>query len=96
MRTANILAGIAALGWFAMLWLGRDLVGGVVAQKVIGGPNVEQIDYGIVWPALVLVALLASAWTSNALRRWFGPLAVLSGVALVALLPYLAFAGGGV
>lgn len=96
MRGANILTGIAVLIWGGLLLVGRDLVGGVVAQKAVGYPNTGQIDFLIVWPAFVVLALLMGAWICNGLRRWPGLLALLSGVALAAVLPYLFVYGGGV
>ena len=96
MRRTNILTGIAVLIWFGLLVLGRDLVSGVVAQKALGYPNTGQIDFLIVWPASVVIVLLLCAWICNGLRRWTQLLALLSGVSLLALLPYLFFYGGGV
>lgn len=96
MRRTNILTGIAVLIWFGVLVAGRGLVNGVVAQKALGYPNVGQIDFLIVWPASVVMVLLLCAWICNGLRRWTQFLALLSAVSLLALLPYLFFAGGGV
>ena len=96
MRRTNILTGIAVLIWFGLLVLGRDLVSGVVAQKALGYPNTGQIDFLIVWPASVVIVLLLCAWICNGLRRWTQLLALLSGVSLLALLPYLFLYGGGV
>ena len=96
MRRTNILTGIAVLIWFGLLVLGRDLVSGVVAQKALGYPNTGQIDFLIVWPASVVIALLLCAWICNGRRRWTQLLALLSGVSLLALLPYLFLYGGGV
>jgi hypothetical protein len=96
MGRANILTGIAVLIWGGLLLVGRDLISGVVAQKALGYPNTAQIDFLIAWPAAVGMALLLTAWICNGLRRWAAPLALLSGAALVALLPYLFVYGGGV
>lgn len=96
MRGANILTGVAVLAWFALLLLGRDLISGVVAQKALGYPNTGQIDLLIVWPAGVVATLLLSAWICNAFKRAPALLALLSGVSLAALLPYLALYGGGI
>lgn len=79
MRAANILTGAAVLLWLGLLFIGRDLVGGVVAQKAVGYPNTGQIDFLIVWPASVVIALLLCAWALNSLRRWPALLALLSG-----------------
>jgi hypothetical protein len=95
-RGANILAGIAVLIWSGLALIGRDLVSGVVAQKAVGYPNTGQIDFLMVWPAVVVVALLLAAWTCNGLRRWAVAFSLLSGIALVAVLPYLFVYGGGV
>jgi hypothetical protein len=96
MRGANVLTGVAVLIWCGLLLVGRDLVGGVVAQKAVGYPSRGQIDFLLVWPAFVVLALLLLAWICNGLRRWAAVLTLLSGLALVAVLPYLFIYGGGV
>jgi hypothetical protein len=48
MRVANICAGLAAAVWFAVALNGRDGMDRVVAQKVLGYPNMGQIDLYLV------------------------------------------------
>lgn len=45
MRIANTLALIAALLWFGVALIGVSLVGGVVDQRVVGYPNMAQIEW---------------------------------------------------
>lgn len=96
MRIANITAGVAVATWFALALLGRDVVNGVIAQRAPGYPNMGQINLYMVWPLLVVAALLVCAWICNAFHRWPWLLGLVSGAALVALLPFVAVWGGGV
>jgi hypothetical protein len=96
MRVANICAGLAAAVWFAVALNGRDGMDRVVAQKVLGYPNMGQIDLYLVWPFLVLAAILALAWACNTFGRWFAALGSLSVVTIVSVLPYCVIARGGV
>jgi hypothetical protein len=96
MRAANILTGATVLLWFGLLLIGRSLMSGVVTQEATGYPNMGQIDYYVVWPAVIVMALLACAWICNSLRRWPALLAIVSGVCLVLCGPYFLAYGGGV
>ena len=96
MRGANITAGVAIAIWFALALLGRDGLNGVVEQHAPGYPNMGQINLYIVWPLLVVVALLTCAWVCNAFRRWPWALGLLAGASLIVVLPYLAVWGGGI
>jgi len=87
---------VAIVLWFALALLGRDLLTGVVAQQAPGYPSMGQINFYIVWPLFLVAALLVCAWLCNAVGRWPWVLGLLSGAALVALLPYVAVSGGGV
>ncbi len=96
MRTANILTGLAIALWLGMFLLGRQGISDVVDQGVPGYPNTGQIDSYLLLPVCVVMMLLACAWVSNGLRKWEGPLALISGLSVAALLPYLLMYGGGV
>ena len=96
MRTANVLAAIAALLWFGVALVGCGLIGGVVDQHVMGYPNAQQIESLIVRPFLVVVVIVSLAWLCNGLRRWAGFLGTVAALALIALLPFLALSSGGV
>ena len=96
MRAANITAGVAAALWFALALVGRNLVNGVVGQGAPGYPNMAQIDFLLAWPLFVVAAVITCAWICNAFHRWAWALGAVSGVSLVALLPYLLVYGGGV
>jgi len=96
MRGANITAAIAAMLWLLMLLGGHAGVGSVVGQHVLGYPNRGQIDYYIMVPCAVLLALGFTCWVCNALRRWPQFLVLAALASLLALCPYLLFYGGGV
>jgi hypothetical protein len=96
MRAANITAGIAATIWFAIAIIGRDLLRSVARQQVPGYPALGQIDFLLVWPLSIVIAVLICAWACNTLGRWAWALGLFSGLSLVALLPYLLVYGGGI
>ena len=96
MRLANIIAAVSALAWLAFAITGMDLVSGVAER--VGGANVGQIEFYVVWPLLVVLATAATAWFCNAFqtRPWaLGALGIVSTATLVVLLPYCAVSGGG-
>lgn len=96
MKAANILAGLAAVLWFALALLGREGVNGIVAQNAPGYPNMGQINLYIVYPLYVVLVLISCAGVCNAFRRWPSVLGLASGASMLAILPYLAVWGGGV
>ena len=96
MRTANVLTAIAAFCWLGFASLGRGGILGIVGQGAEGYPNAAQIDYYFTTPVVVSVVLLLTAWICNAARRWAGLLSGLSGLSLLALIPYLLPYSGGV
>ena len=55
-----------------------------------------QIDFYIMAPCAMVLALGLLAWVCNAFRRWPGFLAFAAGTSLLALFPYLFVYGGGV
>ena len=94
MRAANITASIAASLWFGLVLMGWALEDGV-AGRMGGNVNIGQFNFYVVWPALVVMALLACAWVCNLLRRWSGFLGLVAGTSLLALLPFLFVYTGG-
>jgi hypothetical protein len=96
MRSANILALVATALWAAMLWVGVDLLKGVVAQHVLGYPAADQFDFLVGIPFAAIVAVGGTTLLVNALNRFWVVSHLVSGVALIALLPYLFVYGGGV
>jgi hypothetical protein len=94
MRAANIVAAISALAWLAFGLTGMDLVSGVAER--VGGANVEQVRFYVVWPLLVALAVVTIAWVCNVFQRFSWALGIISTAALVVLLPYCAVSGGGV
>ena len=96
MRGANIFTLIAALAWFGLSLIGLSLIQGVVSQHVPGYPSSGQIQFLIVYPALVAAALIICAWLCNRGAGRPTLLSCLSGTAMLAFLPYFLGFGGGV
>lgn len=96
MRTANITAGIAIALWLALAVLGRESMRGFLVDDVPDWPTLTSIDFSIVLPLSIAMALTAWAWFCNAVRRWALALGLASVACLAAILPYLMLAGGGV
>lgn len=96
MRTANVLAAVAVCLWVGVAMVGRSLIDGVIDQRALGYPNLAQIDWSIVSPAFIALGVSTVAWICNWVRRWPVFLGAIAVVALIALLPFLAFSGGGV
>lgn len=94
MRTANIITSISVALWLGMFYIGRSLVYGVYTHGKGVFPNSAQIDYYMVFPICVALALAVSAWIFNGLRA-AQPLVAMSILCLVALLPYLFLYTGG-
>jgi hypothetical protein len=95
MRAGNILTFIAVLLWGGLALLGHELSKGVYAQRVLGYPSLGQFDWYVVFPFIMLTALLLSAWLCNTFRRWSWLLRLAGILALVVLIPYLfAYTGG--
>ena len=96
MRRANILTGCAVFAWAALLLVGASLIRGVTGQNVPGYPSSGQIEFYLLYPALAIAVLVACAWLFKGISRRPSLLAFLSGAALLAVLPYIMFFGGGV
>ena len=96
MRGANILTGCAVFAWTMMLLIGVSLIQGVTSQNVPGYPSSGQIEFYLLYPALAIAVLVACAWLFKGISRRPSLLAFLSGAALLAVLPYVMFFGGGV
>ena len=94
MRAANTTAAVSILAWLGLAYIGMDLVRGVAER--VGSADIGQVEFYIAWPLLMAVVVLIGAWGCNAFRRWPRALALLSGISLVALLPYLLVYTGGV
>ena len=95
MRAANITTGIAAILWFGLFVIGRELTYGIYTHGAGVFPNSGQIDWYIVFPVCVVATLMLCAWICN-IFRWAWPLLALSIVSIVALFPFLLAYGGGV
>lgn len=96
MRSANILALVAMALWAGLLWFGVDLLKGVVAQHVLGYPAPGQFDFLVGIPLAAIVVVGGVTLLANATQRFWIASYVVSGAALIALLPYLLVYGGGV
>jgi hypothetical protein len=58
-------------------------------------PVADQIEYYMVFPAIMVALIGVSAWVANSLQRWFVGLAIIAVIALFALMPFLfAYTGG--
>jgi hypothetical protein len=100
MRKANIWAAAVCCLWAALVWIGIDLVEGVVHQHVVDYPSDGQITGYILLPAIIVFIVSFSAIVLNSISRW-GParaviLGILSTLAFLLLLPYVVSMGGGV
>jgi hypothetical protein len=94
MKAANISAGVVVALWLGLFHMGRSLIYGVYGHGRGVYPNSGQIDHYMVFPMLVVVTLLLTAWVCNMLKA-AQPLAIICGLAVAALLPYLFSYTGG-
>lgn len=76
--------------------MGRSLIYGVYGHGVGIFPSAGQIDYYMVFPAVVVSIVGVCAWAINVLQRWFPLLGIVSAGGLLALLPYMLGYTGGV
>lgn len=94
MRTANVLTGASLALWLALFYVGRTGTYNVYAQGKDVYPNSGQIDYYIVFPMCVAIALAVAGWIFNVFRSPL-PLKAISIISFMVLLPYLfAYTGG--
>jgi hypothetical protein len=96
MRASNVFAGVVILIWIAWLWVGLELTRGVVAQHVTGYPDQGQISFYVGVPAALIVILFLACAIFNFLKRSSVGLALVSALALIVVLPFTLFYGGGV
>jgi hypothetical protein len=96
MRAANITAAVSIALWLGLAVLGRESLRNALVDDVPGWPTLTNIDFSIVLPMSLAMALLAWAWFCNTV--WRRPLALgLASVASLAVIfPYLMIIGGGV
>jgi len=87
---------VACLLWLSLAIIGRGLTRDVYSQGPGLFPSAAQLDFYVLVPVASLVTVALCAWLVNGLQRWFDLLALLSGIALVALLPYMLLYTGGV
>jgi hypothetical protein len=96
MRIANIVASLAVGLWLGFILVGRGLIEGVITQHIVGYPNIGQLETYILWPTLVTIVVLITAWLCNGLRRWPWLLTSVASASLILLIPYLFVYSGGV
>ena len=96
MRAANITAAVATVLWLGFAVLGRESLRDVLVDDVPDWPTLTNIDFSIVLPMSVAIALLACAWFCNAFGSRPSVLGLASVACLTAILPYLMIIGGGV
>jgi hypothetical protein len=75
---------------------GLSAVQTIVPQHVPGYPNTSQVIWYIGLPFGILAALVASSFLCNASRAPPWVLGSVSAVSLIAVLPWLMVAGGGI
>ena len=94
MKGMHVLTGLNILIWGGLIFLGYNLIDGVVAQKVVGYPNFGQITYYLYAP-IVMVAVAVVTYLFSRLGRFIGLLLAIQTVVLLAFFPYiLAYTGG--
>lgn len=94
MRRVPIGSLAFALLWMWLVWTGIGLVQGVVEQNAPGYPNSGQINYYIVFPAvmtLVCAAAAAGVWKG----RYLVAARTVQVLGALALLPFLLMYTGG-
>ncbi|WP_324262564.1 hypothetical protein U4960_05470 [Altererythrobacter sp. H2] len=96
MRVANISSAIVILLWLGLAFAGRNQLTPFLVDEVADWPTITSIDFVILLPLLMAMALLALACVCNASRRWPAALLVASFAWLIAILPYVIVSGGGV
>lgn len=96
MKAANIISAIVVVLWLGLALTGRDRLKPFLVDEVADWPTMTSIDSAILFPILMAAALLAFAGACNASGRWSFALLAASFAWFVAILPYLAIAGGGV
>lgn len=96
MKTANITAAVAIVLWLSLAALGRNHLVEVLIDDVPDWPTITNIDFGIVLPMSVAVALLGWAWLCNGFMRRPWALAAPSIMCIATIIPYLMIIGGGV
>ncbi len=96
MGVANVAAAVAIALWLGLALLGRASLKDFLVDEVPDWPTLTNIDFSIVLPMSLAIALLAFAWFCNAFGRWPLALGLASVACFAAILPYLMIIGGGV
>lgn len=96
MRATNLFAFGAMAIWIAWLWSGMHLIQSIIAQHTAGYPDANQVEFLIGIPVKVLTIMIAATLAVNVLNRFAGALVTISAIALIGILPYMMFYGGGV
>jgi hypothetical protein len=96
MRAANLTAAVVIMLWLGLAISGRGLMRDALVDDVADWPTLASIDFHIVVPMLMAIALSTLAWLCNSVGRW--PLALTLGsiACCGALLAFVLIMGGGV
>lgn len=96
MRALKILTIVAASIWGLLTLFGLALVWSVADQGVSGRPSFSQMAWAFGFPLLVVFCVTAVRALRRGREAWAVAEGAVSGVALIAVLPFLLVIGGGV
>lgn len=96
MRTLKLLTIAAAILWSLFALLGMLLVWGVAEQRAPGYPSLRQIAWAVVFPLLVVLCVAAIRIVRRGREEWAVVEGAVSGLALLAFLPFVLALSGGV
>lgn len=92
----KILTIAAAAMWSLLALFGLALVWSVADQGVPGRPSFSQTAWAFGIPLLVVLCVTAVRVLRQGREAWAVAEGAVSGVALIAILPFLLVIGGGV
>lgn len=96
MRALKILTIAAAATWSLLALFGLALVWSVADQGVPGRPSLSQTVWAFGFPMLVVLSVTAVRMLRRGREAWAVAEGAISGIALIAVLPFLLVIGGGV
>jgi hypothetical protein len=96
MRTLKILTIAAAATWSLLALLGLALIWSVADRGVPGHPSFSQMAWAFGFPLLIVLCVTAVRVLRQGREAWAVAEGAVSGVALIAILPFLLVLGGGV
>ena len=90
-----VVAGVNALVWFGLAWVGWGLLRGVESQHAAGYPNRAQFIYYLGFP-LVMTTCALALYAAARFTRFKVPALLTQALLFFILLPFLLGYGGGV